>query len=180
MCATAPWQVFVGTAPCPLLASVSPDHNIIVCTAPQGVGDNIPITVVVGGRASAVTANTTFRYDPPVISGFPALPPNAAAGGALTISGRNFGFTATPVQVTVGGLPCDGAAWGNDARLTCTLRADVVGTKNVSILAANRTVPVFKDALIDPRVGGLDEASLPSRQSSHLASFAPPPFWPRS
>lgn len=80
-------RVLVGEYECPLLASVAPDHNLIVCTAPQGMGDSVPITVIVGGRASASSPNSTFQYDPPSVGGtFPASP-NAALGGAVTISG---------------------------------------------------------------------------------------------
>lgn len=70
----------------------------------------------------------------------------------MTFTGSNFGISRGPVSIVVGGLPCDGASWLNDGAITCTLRPDVVGAKNVTILAANRSGPVFKDTMLDPKV----------------------------
>lgn len=70
----------------------------------------------------------------------------------MSFTGSNFGLVPTPVSIMVGGLPCDDSSWLNDATVSCALRPDVVGAKNVSIMAANRSVPVFKDSWLDPKV----------------------------
>jgi hypothetical protein len=55
----------------------------------QGLGDAVPIVVIVGGRASTAAANvsSSFAFDAPVLSGvFPGTPP-AAGGATIALTG---------------------------------------------------------------------------------------------
>jgi hypothetical protein len=129
--------VYIGTRPC-FVASWS--HSTIVCTSPQGYGDAIPVTVKVGNRISDNSTGVLFEYDSPLVDTFMPNVPDAA-GQLVTIKGSNFGFEQTPLEVIVGGIPCQTSEWLNDNTLTCVTAPDVVGTKNVSILVAGRSKP---------------------------------------
>lgn len=62
--------------------------------------------------------------------------------------GKNFGFDSSlPVSITIGNISCLSPTWLNDGLVTCASVRDVVGPKNVSILAANQTAPVTLSAL---------------------------------
>lgn len=60
-----------------------------------------------------------------------------------TFRGKNFGGLPLPVTISIGDLACGSAAWQSDFAATCTTARDVVGPKNVSILAANQSAPVM-------------------------------------
>ena len=84
-----------------------------------------------------------FAYGPPVVNTLSPSQSNALVGNSVSILGRNFGPWASPATVRIGGLPCKGAIWQDDGKLTCTTRPDTVGAKNISVLVANRAQPVF-------------------------------------
>lgn len=110
-------------------------HNQLVCVVPQGLGDANAVRVVVGSRSSAVDATTPrFAYDPPEVVGVMPNTPNARGGQAISFRGKNFGFEATPLAITMNDKPCLRPGWTSDAVLTCEPDEDVVGPKNVSIL----------------------------------------------
>jgi hypothetical protein len=137
-------------------STVSHSHTYIDCNLPNGIGEDVTLSVVVGGRSNLLPS-PTFSYDPPIIRGVTPNRPNAINGEYLEISGHNFGPFDSPVKVLIGGLPCGGftkpnceencevapAKWLNDGRIGCTAQPDVVGTKNISIVAANRSTPAF-------------------------------------
>jgi hypothetical protein len=137
-------------------STVAHTHTFIDCNLPNGIGEDVTLTVVVGGRSNLLPS-PLFSYDPPMILGVTPNRPNAINGEYLEISGHNFGPIDSPVKVLIGGLPCGGftkpnceencdvspAKWLNDGRIGCTAQPDVVGTKNVSIIAANRSTPAF-------------------------------------
>jgi hypothetical protein len=82
-----------------------------------------------------------FSYDPPIINSIVSSTPDAN-GALVSFRGKNFGFVELPIEVIVGNLTCSNPTWLNDGKATCTTSADVVGPKNISFLAANRTSPV--------------------------------------
>lgn len=51
------------------------------------------VVVTVGGRASPVTEDALFSYDPPIIDYFTPSNPDALSGGRTGLTGRNFGET---------------------------------------------------------------------------------------
>ena len=137
-------------------STVSHTHTYIDCNLPNGIGENVILSVVVGGRSNLLPS-PKFSYDPPMVLGVTPNRPNAINGEYLEISGHNFGPFDSPIKVFIGGLACGGftrpnceencdvpsAKWLNDGRISCTAQPDVVGTKNVSIIAANRSTPAF-------------------------------------
>ena len=65
-----------------------------------------------------------------------------SVSAGIAFQGKNFGFVSLPVRVVIGSLECDSPSWVNDREIRCTTALDVVGPKNVSIWAANRSTPV--------------------------------------
>jgi len=137
-------------------STVGHTHTFIDCNLPNGIGEDVTLTVLVGGRSNLLPS-PKFSYDPPIVRGVTPNRPNAINGEYIEISGHNFGPFDSPVSVMIGGLPCGGftrpnceencqvapAKWLNDGRISCTAQPDVVGIKNVSIIAANRSTPAF-------------------------------------
>lgn len=48
----------------------APDHNHLYCVVASGFGQDLPVTVTVGGRSSRPSPNATMSYDPPALTGF--------------------------------------------------------------------------------------------------------------
>ena len=150
-----PVRVTIGGAACPV---ASHTHTSIVCTLPNGVGESNAVVVVVGGRANVDPF--LFAYDPPVLEVVAPSRVDAGMGQGIDLQGHNFGPSYFPATVLIGGLPCVSsdaqfavdhpadfdvsARWLGDGLIHCTTQPDTVGQKNVSLLAANRTVPLFR------------------------------------
>lgn len=133
-------------------------HSAIFCRAPRGLGDNIPVTVeTADGRISAPSPAATLSYDPPIITQLMPNTPNAL-GQQVEVRGKNFGFQEFPVTIVIGSKECLDAEWVNDGSLRCTMQADTVGPKNISVLAANRTSPylfeVWQEKVVTQCVAG--------------------------
>lgn len=123
---------------------VSHGHNQLVVTAPFGVGDSNPVVVSVGDRSSSNAGAPLFAYDPPVVTTIlPNLFASVADTSEIEFTGFNFGLEATPLSVSIGGVPCLLPRWTNDNHLTCSPGLDGVGYKNVTISIANRSQPAF-------------------------------------
>jgi hypothetical protein len=133
-------------------------HTQAWCYAPSGMGDKNNVFITVGGRSNAQTAASNYAYDPPTVGSIMPNRADAGVGQAIEIHGHNFGPIENPVVITVGGLPCltnqgvdeDGlelpllpARWISDDFLKCSTVPDVVGPKNLTILAANRSEPII-------------------------------------
>lgn len=56
----------------------------------------------------------------------------------LAIHGKNFGYIEAPVSISIANVSCDNPTWGNDGQVTCQPQQDVVGYKNMTILAARQ------------------------------------------
>ena len=133
-----PGGVTIGGRACTPIPGINQTDYTITCMVPQGYGDSNDIVVVAGGRASNALQ---FKYDPPIIQSiFPSTPD--ANGQVVKLQGKNFGFERMPVRVVIGTLECVPSTWINDGEVSCTTVPDVVGTKNVSVYAANRSLPV--------------------------------------
>ncbi len=85
-------------------------------TIPAGTGVNLPVSVTVGGQASATTI--PFSYDPPVITS--VTPSNGlVVGGDMIIRGTNFGTSGT---VVLGNAVCSPTQSGyTDYSITVTI-----------------------------------------------------------
>jgi hypothetical protein len=131
-------------------------HTQAWCYAPSGMGDKNNVFITVGGRSNALTAASNYAYDPPTVGSIMPNRADAGVGQAIEIHGHNFGPIENPVTIVVGGKPCltrtsdaDGlelpplpARWISDDFLKCSTVPDVVGPKNLTILAANRSEPI--------------------------------------
>jgi hypothetical protein len=169
-------NVHVGTGACTFSTDMAVrsvmSHTRLVCIVPSGLGENLPVTVSLGGRTSLVSAQSLFSYDPPVVSGISPNTPDAMGTQSVTIRGKNFGVTKTDLFITINDVACYDQQWLNDGLLSCHTPAEIVGAKNVSILVANRTTPYtyydVEEALVyecAPSFYGLDgEVCLPCMQ----------------
>jgi len=146
-----PVAITIGGKLCPL---ISHTHTQALCYAPSGMGDRNEVLIRVGGRSNVVTQSSIYSYDPPVLGGVSPNRGDGYSGQAIELAGYNFGPIAAPVTITVGGLKCETdmgtdsdnvalprtpAKWVSDGLLRCNTLPDVVGPKNITILAANRT-----------------------------------------
>jgi len=138
--------VTIGGRPCTLLPSMGRSHTSVVVVAPPGMGEGLPVVVSVGGRASTASAAAVFTYDPPILASVMPNSPDARGGQELTIRGKNFGASSSPVEVVIDGDVCANAEWLNDGSVRCTAPSMTVGAKNVSVLAANRSQPALLQA----------------------------------
>ena len=93
----------------------------------------------------AYDAAYTFAFDPPFVEAIVSNTPDAR-GADLQIRGLNFGWQQNDVLVTIGGMECMNAQWQNDGLIRCSKLEDVVGPKNLTVLAANRTEPFVFEA----------------------------------
>jgi hypothetical protein len=131
-------------------------HTQAWCYAPSGMGDRNNVFITVGGRSNILTSASNYAYDPPTVGSIMPNRADAGVGQAIEIHGHNFGPIENPVVIVVGGKPCltrtsdeDGlelpplpARWISDDFLKCSTVPDVVGPKNLTILAANRSEPI--------------------------------------
>jgi hypothetical protein len=132
-------------------------HTQAWCYAPSGMGDRNNVFITVGGRSNILTSASNYAYDPPTVGSIMPNRADAGVGQAIEIHGHNFGPIENPVVIVVGGKPCltrtsdeDGleltplpARWISDDFLKCSTVPDVVGPKNLTILAANRSEPII-------------------------------------
>jgi hypothetical protein len=146
-------SVTIGGKACTV---TSHTHTQAWCYAPSGMGDKNNVYITVGGRSNALTAASNYAYDPPTVGSIMPNRADAGVGQAIEIHGHNFGPIENPVTIVVGGKPCltrtrdeDGlelpplpARWISDDFLKCSTVPDVVGPKNLTILAANRSEPI--------------------------------------
>ncbi len=91
-------SVAVGGSSCPLLSASSSELH---CALPEGQGSSQDVSVDVAGQQTSSLAS--FSYDPPVIFAIsPAMVPSSG-GGAITITGKDFG---TSPSVSLDGQDC--------------------------------------------------------------------------
>jgi len=106
----------------------------------QTISPGMPLTM-----EEAYDAAYTFAFDPPFVEAIVSNTPDAR-GADLQIRGLNFGWQQNDVLVTIGGMECMNAQWQNDGLIRCSKLEDVVGPKNLTVLAANRTEPFVFEA----------------------------------
>ncbi len=106
--------VTVGGVSCPVTSAT---HTTIVCTAPPGVGVDLPVIVTLAGQSSAPAL---FDHLPPAITSIAPDNGPMAGGVVLTLTGTNFG--AAGATVTVAGNACPVLSQSHTSA-TCTLPA---------------------------------------------------------
>lgn len=107
--------VRVGEEACVATAGVS--HSLARCTLPDGVGTGHAVTAQAPGMTAGATS--MFAYLPPVVFAVSPTRSLLAGGVVLTVTGRFLGRALDARNVTVGGLPCGGAAWVSASTVTC-------------------------------------------------------------
>jgi hypothetical protein len=120
--------ITVGGVPCghPFGTSSS-----IVCQLPHGQG-TVPIVVTANGERSAVF---NYTYGAPVISSVSPTTGVTSGNFVLTITGQNFGTSAT---VTIGGQPCPVISDANTT-ITCTVPAGSAGNLPLVVTVSGQT-----------------------------------------
>jgi hypothetical protein len=111
-----------GTAAGSCVSDAAAPHSKIVCSAPPGVGRDVPVDIIVDGQPSPPSP---FTYDAPAITAIAPKTASALGGTPLTIYGENFssrytGDSAICTAARVGGSPCPITERAED-RITCTL-----------------------------------------------------------
>jgi len=109
-------------------------HSQVVCTAPAGLGHDVPVDITVDGQTSPPSP---FSYDAPVITSVTPTHGPAAGGRTLTISGSNW-YTLDSdfcsAAIRVGASPCPITNRTVD-RLECDLPPGSAGLADVSVSA---------------------------------------------
>lgn len=133
--ATTSRRVIVnGTAAKDCLADQLTPHSRVVCTAPPGVGHDVPVDITVDGQSSPPSP---FSYAAPVITAVTPTHGPAAGGRTLTISGSNWYTLDSDIctaAVSVGASPCPITNRTLD-RLECDLPPGSAGLADVSVTA---------------------------------------------
>lgn len=111
-------------------------HSRLVCTAPPGVGHDVPVAVVVDGQTSPPSP---FSYDPPAITAITPTRGPAAGGAIITIRGDSFGNAAA---VMVGASQCPIEAQTHD-RIECELPPDGGAPASVRVLVGGQASNAF-------------------------------------
>jgi MYXO-CTERM domain-containing protein len=106
--------VTIDGVACPVTSS---SHTTIVCTAPPGVGLDLPVVVTVAGQSSAPAF---FDHLAPAITSLVPDHGPMAGGTTLTVNGSNFG--ASGATVTVDGNAC-AVTTQTQTQVQCTLPA---------------------------------------------------------
>jgi hypothetical protein len=113
----------------------------IVCQLPPGQG-TVPIVVTANGERSAVF---DYTYGAPAISSVSPTTGVTSGNFVLTITGRNFGSSAT---VTIGGQPCPVTSDANTT-ITCTAPAGSAGNLPLVVTVSGQTTE-FRFSYIVP------------------------------
>lgn len=111
-------------------------HSRMVCTAPSGVGHDVPVEVMVDGQ---ISPPSSFSYDPPAITAITPTRGPAAGGVIITIRGDSFGNAAT---VLVGASQCPIEAQTHD-QIECELPADGGAPPSVRVLVGGQASDAF-------------------------------------
>lgn len=109
--------ILVAGVSCPVTSA--PSATQAICTLPAGQGLYQSVTIRIDGLLNV--AGSSLSYDAPVVSG--VNPPNGGTSGGylITISGTNFGTSAS---VTVGGSDCPVSSSGRtQIQILCTIGA---------------------------------------------------------
>jgi hypothetical protein len=125
---TSDGSVTVGGVPCGHPFGTS---SGIVCDLPPGQG-TVGVVVTVNGERSAVF---TYTYGAPVISSVSPAIGVASGDFVLTITGRNFGVSAT---VTIGGQLCPVTSVAHTT-ITCTVPAGLAGNPSIVVTVSGQT-----------------------------------------
>jgi hypothetical protein len=80
-------QVTIGTSPCQRPNVIS--HSLLQCSAPPGVGKDLPVTFSINGVSS--TLSNGFSYAKPQITSINPLKKLIQPGDWIDIFGANFG-----------------------------------------------------------------------------------------
>jgi len=120
--------ITVGGVPCGRPFGTS---SSIVCQLPPGQG-TVPIVVTANGERSAVF---NYTYGAPVISSVSPTTGVTSGNFVLTITGLNFGTSAT---VTIGGQPCQVISDANTT-ITCTAPAGSAGNLPLVVTVSGQT-----------------------------------------
>jgi hypothetical protein len=60
----------------------------------------------------------------------------------VAFRGKNFGWDISAIAIHINELVCASPEWLSDSQIRCTPRADVVGAKNLTLIMADRLLPV--------------------------------------
>jgi cysteine-rich repeat protein len=139
--------VTVGTSACPLDGTGANDHDTVVCTLPEGQGAGRTVEVVVAGQSS--DPDGSVDYDAPDISSVSPTRGSAAGGFPITISGANFGLTAS---VSVDGNSCP-LTMQSHTELRCTAPAAAAGLSLPVLVSVSGLVDVSSIEYVEPACG---------------------------
>jgi hypothetical protein len=150
--------------------------TVIVCLSPTGVGNNLPIKLVLGENVA--TAEEQFAYKAPLVT--MVVPANAPTYGTMdasvTIVGQNFGTEcatssgADPAgtcnfTVFIGTRPCTQVLWWSDTSMACAVPPGVGASLKVVVNAGGQ-MSAGGDSLFTynpPTVMSLTPYSAPSQ-----------------
>jgi cysteine-rich repeat protein len=139
--------VTVGTSACPIDETGANDHETLVCTLPEGQGAGRTVEVVVAGQAS--NPDGSVNYDAPDISSVTPTRGSAAGGFPITISGSNFGVTAS---VDVDGNSCP-LTMQSHTELRCTAPAAAAGLSLPVLVSVSGQVDASSIEYVEPACG---------------------------
>jgi hypothetical protein len=159
-------EVLVAGYPCRSVQMLADDT--LECIAPDYIGANHSVTVIVGNQSTSAMSNNErvqrlvsdvpnellkqpeikFSYDPPIVTHlFPDVGPTAGMI-TMTLKGFNFGtrdwrsdFGNATLAITVGGEPCVKSIWISDGVVECLVPPGSGTRHKVFVSVADQTYP---------------------------------------
>lgn len=153
-----------GEGSCPIVGD-GQSHDSIVCTAPEGVGRELPVVVRVGGQASAPAF---VDYLAPAISSVsPGVLPTVG-NITLTIIGTNFGSSGAVVEVGGADCPIHPDGGQGHGQIFCNAPAGVGTDRLVRVSAGGQASNEFAVDYLPPVVSGVEPLLLGTAGSEIL------------
>jgi len=134
----------------------------LVCTAPAGSG--VADVLIMVPSTSGQTSSIPFTYAAPVISSYTCSGNcGTRGGGILTLTGTNFGSTASlPVSVTVNAISCSVTAVNSHTQIQCTLPAGSGVNKPIVVTVDGQNSNSFNFAYTAPAVTSFTPPTVPA------------------
>lgn len=111
----------------------------LTCLVPPGTGDNVTVSVTVGGQTGAT--DSAMRYAGPVVERVEPSHGSPLGGYFVRLFGRNFGEAGQFPTVSVAAAPCQEVRVWSDKELDCLVPPGSGGALCVSVRVAGQQSP---------------------------------------
>ncbi|KAH3762247.1 zymogen granule membrane glycoprotein [Pelomyxa schiedti] len=136
-------------------------HTTISCQVSPGQGVNQVIEVQTPCPGGKYASASIFSYQGPSVS---SVSNPSTAGGAIEITGENFGALFTEVQVKVGSVQCPITSFTAHSSITCTAPSGT-GLPTLSVVVAGNTPAITPMSYLAPSISSSSQVGTPGGTS---------------